>query len=348
MKIDNMNGYKLFKQNEDGSIHMVRIVWVNKPMNKKEVTDMKIYDYDTKLVSKVKVSDYKDYTPLEPDGIFTCAVVTIENEGTMATDVMSTVTHYRKLKSRQNMMPYAVCRQNITDVFYNLIATNPDKLMVGVSISQDTCPANFDFGVMFAASSIGYNDFVNFYINDTLDDIYELINVKKYDDVLRDNYLKHLHHDQNMSAAFAQEDYGWCKNLKTLFDTNNYQTDIDMMLGVTSVDFGISEFVDIRVNESGNSYNVANEDFKEWLSIQYKVPIKEATIIEYDHDVDLDKLKASYILMRDMYKKLYVIVYIADGEFFEDDLKRKAEEKDFTTKFKLKYYNKYNSYNKNL
>ena len=354
MKITTMVGYKLFKEKEDGSLHMIRITFVKRVIggiSKTEPTEMQIYDYDDGVTKTVKISDYKDYTPLKPDGIFTISVATVlDSAGKENKDVIATFTHYDSLKSGRNMMPYAVCRQNISDVFYNLITQTPDKQLVGVAISQDTCPSNFDFGIMFAADSIGYNEFINFYRTDTLEDLYNLINVKVYDDVLRNSFLRHVKATGDMSKSFLNEDSGWCKDLKTLLEINNFQNDMDMMLGITSVDFNINDFVEVKkLEEKDIEYKVCNDDFRDWLSYQYKAPIVEADIMEYDHDVDLEAFKkASYILMRDNTKTLYVIVYRTEGEFFEEDLRRKAESPDFSTKFKLKYYNKYNQYNNGI
>ena len=43
--------------------------------------------------------------------------------------------------------------------------------------------------------------------------------------------------------------------------------------------------------------------------------------------------------------KLYLCVYTEAGEYFEDDLIAKSKEMDFSTKFKIDFYNKYNKDN---
>ena len=65
MRLYNMLGYKLFKEKEDGSLHVVRIVHIRKPFkitsSTKDPDEMTIFDYDTNERRKVRVSDFKDY-----------------------------------------------------------------------------------------------------------------------------------------------------------------------------------------------------------------------------------------------------------------------------------------------
>ena len=75
--------------------------------------------------------------------------------------------------------------------------------------------------------------------------------------------------------------------------------------------------------------------------------INEANFLEYDHDINLgDFNNAKYFLFRDTTNnKLYLCVYTEAGEYFEDDLIAKSKEMDFSTKFKIDFYNKYNKDN---
>ena len=74
-KIDNKEelNNSLFKQNEDGSVHMLRIVHMHRPFkitdSTKDPTEITVYDYDTKEKRKVKVDTLSEYSPLQPDGI---------------------------------------------------------------------------------------------------------------------------------------------------------------------------------------------------------------------------------------------------------------------------------------
>lgn len=347
MRLYNMIGYKLFKEKEDGTIHMIRIVGMKKPFKitstTKDPSEITIYDYDTNERKKVRVDSLKDYSPLEPDGIAVFNIVNIRDEkGNLCKDVVVTASKFLNVKMGLSSIPYAVCRQNITDIFYNLMAANEEDTLVGLSVNQDTCPANFKYQIMFAADSIIYSDFINFYRIDTLDDICSMVKVMKFNDVLNDLFTRHINHINRPELVFKSEHGGWCKDLKTLLTENNFMSDINQMLGVTQVEFKIDDYLDTvtrSVEGSDNiKYQVANVEFATWLSLTFKINIKEAAVLEFGHDINLGDFNDNkYLLFRDSENKLYLIVYTEDGEFFEKDLEDKAKELDFSTKFKMSF-----------
>ena len=124
MRLYNMVGYKLFKQNEeDGSVHMIRIIGMHRPYkithSTKDPAEIFIFDYKDNQKKKVRVDSLKEYSPLKPDGIATFSVVNIrDNEGKICKDVIVTGSKFLNIELKISNVPYAVCRQNITDVFY--------------------------------------------------------------------------------------------------------------------------------------------------------------------------------------------------------------------------------------
>lgn len=346
MRLYNMIGYKLFKQNEDGSVHMLRIVHMHRPFkitdSTKDPTEITVYDYDTKEKRKVKVDTLSEYSPLQPDGILTFNIATIASRDgkTSSRDVIVTATKFLNVELKISNIPYAVCRQSITDIFYNLLSTNDNDELVGLSVNQDTCPSNFDFRMMLACNDITYSEFINFYRTDSLEDILEMCNTQKFDDVLSDLYNKHVEAVKDPMLSFKNEHGGWCKNLKLLLEQNNFQTDINQMLGITEVDFEIAPYLEEHElpGKEDVHYLAANDELRYWMSLQYKVNIVEANFLEYDHDINLgDFNNTGYFLFKDNTKKLYLIVYRIKGEYFESDLIAKDKELDFSTKFKIKF-----------
>ena len=353
MRLYNMIGYKLYKDNGDGNSHMVRIVGMRKPFkidkSTKDPSEITIYDYADGEKKKVRVDSLKEYSPIKPDGVFTISIAHIrDKKGNILRDVVATASKYINMELGLSKLPYAVCRQNITDVFYNLISTSEEDNLVGLSINQDTCPSNFDFRIMFGCESIEYSDYINFYRTDSLEDILSLFNRKKYNEVMKENYMRYVKHINKPELAFKSECGGWCKDIHTLFKINNFETDINQMLGITKVKFNISDYTvekDLPGKE-GVKYTIANDEFMYWLSYTYGYNITEASILKFDHDINLaDFNNNSYFLFKDNTETLYLIVYMVDNEHYEVDLKAKAEELDFSTKFKIDFYNKYNKNN---
>ena len=353
MRLLNMVGYKLFKTREDGTVHIIRIIGMRKPFKITSKTadpeEMTIYDYELECKRKVRVSDFKEYTPLKPDGIFTASIVTVNNGKEVCRDVVFTGSKFLNVEMGLSTVPYCICRQSITDIFYNLMTQTEDNRMVGLAVNQDTCPANFDYRQLFMASGISYTDFINFYRTDTLDDILKMVKVNKFNEVLEELYNKHIRASKAYDYSMKNEHDGWCRNVKTLLKQNNFQNDLNQMLGITDLGFNIDPYlIDKPVpGKEDLTYKAAREDFKCWLSSIYKININEANFLEYDHDINLgDFNNAKYFLFRDTTNnKLYLCVYTEAGEYFEDDLIAKSKEMDFSTKFKIDFYNKYNKDN---
>lgn len=342
MRLYNMIGYKLFKELDDGSVHLVRIIGMHKPYkitsSTKDPSEITIYDYSDNERKKVRVDSLKDYHQLKPDGIATFSVVTIrENDNSICKDVIVSATKFLNLELKLATMPYAVCRQNITDIFYNLMSTDDSKTLVGLSVNQDTCPSNFDFRMMFAADSVEYSDFINFYRSDTVDDLLNIINLKKYNTVLEDLYSRHIKHINHPELLFKKEHDGWCKDLKTLLEENNFQTDINQMLNITQVDFDMSEYI-TTTTKNGHEFEIITDDLKVWVSSVFKTNMDEVLVVKYDHDVNIgDFNENNYVMIRDNTNTLYILVYTVAGEYFEEDLKDESNKMDFSTKFRLSF-----------
>ena len=351
-----MLGYKLFKQDENDNIHMVRIVNMRMPFNKKNLSkatnpsEITIFDYNDNQRKKVRVDSLKGYTPLEPDGIFTASIGTIrDGNNKVFKDVICTITRYLMVKAKISCVPYAVCRQNITDVFANLFLSDESQMLVGLAINQEDCPANFDYKIMLACEDILDSVFINFYKTDTIDDILNLFKTTKYDEALSGLYLDHASAVGEPSLVFKKYDMGWCKDLKTLLKTNDFQSDINQMFNILQVDFNITDFCEEKELPTNKDikYLSLNEDIRHWLSSLNKVDISEGTLLEYDHDINLgDFYKNNYLLVRDNTKKLYIVVYTVGAEMYEADLEEESKKYNFLDKFKLDLYNKYNSNNK--
>ena len=350
-RLQSMVGYKLFKESEDSdSIEVLRILKVRK--GAQDPDTITVMDEATKEKKIIPTEYIKGFTPLEPDGYFTIAIVTISNEDHTATskDVIVTASKILDIKIMHDTFPYAICRQCITDVFNNLLISDTKDMMYGMSINKDDCPAGYDIGLMLACNSIDHSDVFNFYRTDTLDDILSMINLRKYDQVLNTLYMRHCKSKGDPKLQFKKEDEGWCKDVKTLLHQNTFQTDINEMLGITDLDFDLSKhFVQKPLpGKEGQYYDVLSDDCKDWLSSIFKVYMDEAAVIRFDNDINLaDFNNNEYELLRDSTNTLYLVTYTLAGQYKESDLEEKAKHKDFSSEFKIKFYNKYNRGNNN-
>ena len=116
-------------------------------------------------------------------------------------------------------IPYAVCRQGISDVFTNNMAKSDFVLYLGASISQDTCPSNIDFRFTLSCDKVIYTLPIVVYLDDTLDDILGLFKHKKFDTAIR-NYSAAMEHNVHYKRVL-----GTCNTIKELLINNNFMFD---------------------------------------------------------------------------------------------------------------------------
>lgn len=347
MKLETMLGYKLFKELEDGSIDLIRITKIKKRANG-EVKELLVHNIGTDEYKTYKTNNLdkiSEYTPLEPDGVCTFSIITIGNEKQgFSKDVLVTAAKFLNIKIG-DALPYAVCRQSITDIFYNLLCTSENDMMVGLAVNQDDCPTNFDFRFMMACSGVEYMTMVNFYRSDTLEDILKLVNTLKFDNVLDSLFIEHAANNSKYPEVMMKSKHkGWVRSLKALLYDNNFQEDINQMLGITDINPKIEEHTVTKTLANNEEYTSLDEDMIQWLSYIYKLNISNATVLEYNHDINLGEFNnARYFLLRDPSKKLYLIVYTLDGEYHATDLEAQLEKKDFSEEFRINFYNKYNN-----
>ena len=346
-----MNGSKMYRflNEEKTEVGIIRIIHVTKN-SKNEVVSFTIKD-ENGSTRKVKPEDIKDYTMLLPDGILTVNAVEIADEtGKSSEDVIVTATRFADAQSGK-IFPFAICRQSITNLFYNIAVKDESEMRSGMSLNQMNCPAGFDIGLMVAANKIIKSDFINFYLDEKVEDVLKLIPITKYNSILANLYSRHVKASNNPALTFKKEDKGWCKDLLTLLDMNGFQNDVNEMLNITDIEFDISDFIVKKPmpwsGEGEMEYDCANDELLAWLSYCTKKNIVDAPIIEYGYDIDLDSenfLNSDHFLLRDKTNKVYVVFMTLEGEYHEADLTQEML-KEFQKKFKLKFYQSINQNN---
>jgi len=342
----NLNGLRFFREVDD-NIEMIRIYYAGNTQTE-PLSHVYIIDEATKKKSKIEVEQLKGWTPLEPDGYITFNIVDVKNtKGEIQKDVIVTLQSIPIIKYAHDLKPYAICRQSITDIFANLVCQTEEPDIVGLSVNQDDCPSNFDFMIMLGCDSIEKSDHYNIYRSDTLErDILPMVKTEEYDLTLDKLFLKAIKNNPNAPILEMKESYkGWTRSLKGLLKENNFQSDIDELFGITKVQFEVEKYLEKKILPTNKDveYDAPTEDLRLWLSSVFKINIKEATVLKYNHDINLAELNNStYFFLRDVNDQLYLVVYNVAGEYLEADLEAKRQEHDFSTDFRIEFYNKYN------
>lgn len=336
-EINKYLGYKFFKELEDGSFEIIRLTHIYEFNNK-----VTVVNEETKLKKQIVFEALKDYTPLEPFGFVSFSDVSVEDRnGDKQKDVI--VTLYRLLDVRIGLNePFAICRQSVTDFFYSTFAQKYDHEMVGISVTRDNCPANIPYHMVAACDEVNKFEIVNFYLEDTVEDILNCIFVKYYDDILTDLFNDHIKATGKFMMSEKSSVDGWCKKLSTLLKDNNFITDMDTIRDIAAVDFNLSDyFEEFKTIKNEKGYKLNNEVL-EFFCNTFKVNAVETSVLKYGHDIDLSEFNnTNYTLIRDNTNTLYIVAYLVDGEYLEKDLQDNSEKKDVTTKLRLAFYDKY-------
>lgn len=280
---------------------------------------------------KIKISSnnlISDYIRLIPDGFITFNIVTI---GKNLKDVMVMINR-NKDASKGSGLPYAVCRQCVIDLFAKQLS--PDNIdYTGISISQDTCPADVQFENYLACEQIKEHETVAFYIGDKLDNILNILKYKKeYDQTLMDLHDSHCMYLANNNKLIADvyknksDIDGYCTSLELLLKLNNFEYDLQTAFGIIPLDLdfeGTDE--SLAIKDINNNYTLSALS-KTILDNILLINIDKSLIVKYDKDIELDAIKRRYCLVSDKNKNVYLVAYTITGKFHTDITELESEQ----------------------
>ena len=348
----NMNkywGYKFYKSLEDGSFEILRVV----DMDKKNKTKCKVLNLDTNERSTITCEALKEYVPLAPFGIMSFNIVALDNDpktgAPINKDVM--ILAYKAMDIKLGMNdPYIVCRQSINDFFAQLMDNDPENTfgqsngmgdMAGVSVSRETCPANIKMKTLTSCTEILESQIINIYRDDNLDTIFQCLNDTILHNMnfnlknLRDRHAKSLN---NPGKALGKVCDGWCPDVKTLMDINNFMADFNFMCDITGFAFALDEWME---KDERGIYHL-NHSAQLFFNNVFKVNARETRIMEFSYQIDLSEFNnTNYVLIRDVNNKIWLVVYIVEGEYLEEELLAEMNKLSVTDKLRLSYFDKY-------
>ena len=282
-------GSKFFKY-INNELNVVRITRFEKEKDKITYLDKD----NEKTIAKYS-SFTNEYKMLKPDGIMMFSIVKIgKATDNTASDV---IVALQKFPSEDNI-PYAVCRQGIYDFFTDITRKKYDMyniMDIGISVSQDTCPANIDFRTVLSCDDIVYTKPVAVYLDDSLDTILGLFKTRKFDETIRNykNYCERCFPNVKLN--------GVCQSLKELLEINNFMYDFRRCFDIIEVPFSIDE-----ESEELSQENIVS------LENKLKIKILETYPIKYTREIDLKSIKRDYVLVssaQDKYSSVHIIGY---------------------------------------
>lgn len=257
---------------------------------------------------KIKIGTLtEEYQKLSPDGYISFNIASI---GKGLRDVAAIITRTKDI-NQGAQLPFGICRQCVSDLFAKQLT--PDHVdYVGISISQETCPADVKFENYLACDGIEVNETVAYYIGDKLPDILKILKyTKEYDQALVDLFDSHCMYLAN-NNKFIAESYkiksdvdGYCKSLNQLLEMNNFEYDLLRAFDIIPTDLDKENF------SEGTLSPVAAEVLSGLLTMT----IDKSIVLKYDKDIDLSKIKRRYCLVSDKDSNVYVVGYTVCGKY---------------------------------
>lgn len=293
MKNSVYKGLKYYTYNENHELVVLRL---------KRIKNDNLYIMLDKDNNEIRLNreEFGKYIKLNQDGFVTFSRVALEQG---IEDVI--VSLHRKEDLSSTNTPYAVCRQNIFDIFTNQINRDENMMYVGVSVSKDTCPVDVDYNITLACNGVLESDIVNIYLDDSLEDIMRFVNPVNYDSVLR-----RLYDDIGNSKTVS----GYCKSLEELLIENDFMQDFHRAFKV----------IELKSVIKDNNINI-EQLYMLWDILKSK--ISNVFTIPYGKDIDLTKIERDYSLVCDNSNKVYILAY-DKGEYVNPSYAKLEDKRD--------------------
>ena len=333
-------GYKFFK---DDSSEKIKVIRISNVISNKEIYAI---DEDTNEVEKIELEELVTYTPLEPYGLLSINIITIGDNR----DIVMMLYKLIEVKIGYQS-PFCICRQSINDVFADLLCNDPEKEnnLVGISCTRENCPANIEFEQFCICDSVDLTNIVAVYRTDTFNTIKKCIpdldTFNKTLLTLYNIYLKSNKSKEEIDYLYKDKPCvdGWCKDLDTLVEVNNFMADFDYMCDITKVDFVLEDY--LETTDTG--VKALSYPALLFFDEVFKVNAVDTRVIEYNYNINLGNFNnTNYKFLRDKTDRVYLVVYLVSGEFLEKELEEKASKLTISDKLRLDYYNKYSNFTK--
>ena len=231
-----------------------------------------------------------NYKRLAPDGMIIVSVV-------MTGEVRDVIIALKNLRTNVGNLPDVVCRQGIYDVFSHITNRDENTIYVGISMSQDSCPADINFQDTLACTSKKDDSelpiFV--YLDDSLDEILSLFSHKRYDDAIKECSL-------SLKGSIKDKNIiGTTMGLRELLEYNNFMYDFRRCFKIMELPFHID-----AETEGLSQENIL------YMEKELQVNIMETYVMEYSREIDLKSIKRDYMLVvsaADKFDKVYICGY---------------------------------------
>lgn len=280
-----------------------------------KVKDENTFLLKDKQKSKVVLTkeQLEEFTMIEPDGLIIHVLASDPQHG------VDTLCMLYKIEDIDNnvMEPYAICRQNVIDPFETILNNDSSKIYVGVSMSRDTAPADFDFKSLCTAAGVR-DQKINFvYKDDSFEDIMSFVHESLYNKAL--NIIK-----SHMSKDDRSTYIGFESTYRQLLIDNDFMYDFRRAFNIVRLNLTIDTSIDSWTEDG--IYKISDKEIKTVESLT-KHQVIAPILIKYDKSVDIDSIKRDYLFFEDLNKELYIISY-EKGEYINREYDSLEDQRD--------------------
>lgn len=269
--------YKYIKHGEDVELRILRLYKI------KNVDTFIMVDKDFNKHTLNK-EEFNTWIKLLPDGYINCSLVSMYN----TEDVIVSLLRTEEVLETGSGTPFAVCRQQIGDLFANVLYHS--NIKVGLSINRNNCPAGIDITDVAVCTNVISSNVVSVYLDDKLETILKFIPKAKYDSAL------YRLNESNRDLV------GAVTSLKDLLVSNDFYFDFLEAFNIIKVRYKLDE--DLSIVGTDTLMNIQSQ-----LNIKMINPV----ILRYADDIDLEKINRDYKLLSDIDGDIYIICYINGG-----------------------------------
>ena len=231
------------------------------------------------------------YTKLNQHGNIVFTIVELQNG---MKDVMCSFFTAKEIEEK-SVYPHAICRQSMENIYLTygqlMIKDNRSQVSyVGLSVNIDNCPQDFEFQNMLLCNKVVFSRIVSVYIDDTLDDIINLVPKRNKFDIL----LEEL-----QSKFLAANIYGASNSLRGLIEDTGFMGDILLSLNAISFN-GIIQYdenMELMVEQ------------RNMLEKYVGTEMYRTYTIKYGMDIDLDNIQRTHVIVKDSTETVYIIAY---------------------------------------
>ena len=276
-------GKRYYRYNEAGDLEVVRILKMYGP-NKFSIFNENDGPEVTRVVDNKELSEYR---PLKADMMIAFSIVSVKaNMKTFKRDVVATM-----FKMSDLTQPHTICRQFVVDNFEGEFKDAVFGATASVDLFDDE-PQKMQ--MYTSCDSIETYTLINAYLDDSFKTLVKFVPQKF---LLASNELL-------KAAAYKFPNNGISKSLVEMLKVNNFWTEVDRAFKIFDAPFEVKN-------------NTFNEE--EYMLVENHLAhvMTNVDIIKYAKDINLDKIKTDYLLLRDVTGVLYLVNFVM-GQYLVD------------------------------